>query len=154
MALTLVFKFILLFPTKWHCERLSPLGTAATTDLLYQPQMIKWWWLWSNWWNEDWQGNPKYSEKTCPSATLSTTKPIWPDPGLNPDHRDGKPTTNLLSYDTTPKWHCEVCYLYVSIHMYVWSNGCNKRVITHLQNKSARSKTHAKFILDWYTLHN
>jgi hypothetical protein len=29
--------------------------------------------LWSNWWNEDWQGKPKYSEKTCPSATLSTT---------------------------------------------------------------------------------
>jgi hypothetical protein len=20
--------------------------------------------LWSNWWNEDWQGKPKYSEKT------------------------------------------------------------------------------------------
>jgi hypothetical protein len=27
------------------------------------------------WWNEDWQGKPKYSEKTCPSATLSTTNP-------------------------------------------------------------------------------
>jgi hypothetical protein len=33
----------------------------------------RWGWLWSNWWNEDWQGKPKYSEKTCPSATLSTT---------------------------------------------------------------------------------
>jgi hypothetical protein len=21
------------------------------------------WWLWSSWWNEDWQGKPKYSEK-------------------------------------------------------------------------------------------
>jgi hypothetical protein len=31
--------------------------------------------LWSNWWNEDWQGKPKYSEKTFPSATLSTTNP-------------------------------------------------------------------------------
>jgi hypothetical protein len=28
------------------------------------------WWLWRNWWNEDWQGKPKYSEKTCPSATV------------------------------------------------------------------------------------
>jgi hypothetical protein len=27
----------------------------------------------SNWWNEIWQGKPKYSEKTYPSATLSTT---------------------------------------------------------------------------------
>jgi hypothetical protein len=31
--------------------------------------------LWNNWWNEDWQGKPKYPEKTCPSATLSTTNP-------------------------------------------------------------------------------
>jgi hypothetical protein len=28
--------------------------------------------FWSNWWNENWQGKPKYSEKTYPSATLST----------------------------------------------------------------------------------
>jgi hypothetical protein len=35
----------------------------------------RWWWLWRNWWNEDWQGKPKYSEKTCPSATLSITNP-------------------------------------------------------------------------------
>jgi hypothetical protein len=26
------------------------------------------------------QGKPKYSEETCPSATLSTTNPIWPGP--------------------------------------------------------------------------
>jgi hypothetical protein len=24
----------------------------------------RWWWLWISWWNEDWQGKPKYSEKT------------------------------------------------------------------------------------------
>jgi hypothetical protein len=28
-----------------------------------------------NWWIEDWQGIPKYSEKICPNATLSTTNP-------------------------------------------------------------------------------
>jgi hypothetical protein len=28
----------------------------------------------SNWWNENWQEKPKYSEKTYPSATLSTIK--------------------------------------------------------------------------------
>jgi hypothetical protein len=55
-------------------------------------------WLWSNWWNEDWQGQPKYSEKTCPSATLSTTNPTWPDPGSNLGCRGGKPATNRLSY--------------------------------------------------------
>jgi hypothetical protein len=44
----------------------------------------RWGWLWSIWWNEDWQGKPKYSKKTSPSATLSTTNPTWPDPGSNP----------------------------------------------------------------------
>jgi hypothetical protein len=57
-----------------------------------------WGWLWSNWWNEDWQGKPKYSEKTCPSATVSTTNPTWPNPGSNPGRRGGKPATNRLSY--------------------------------------------------------
>jgi hypothetical protein len=30
--------------------------------------------FWSNWWNENRQGKQKYSEKTCPTAILSTTK--------------------------------------------------------------------------------
>jgi hypothetical protein len=55
-------------------------------------------WLWRNWWNDDLQGKPKYSDKTCPSATLSTTNPTWIDPGLNPGRRGRKPATNRLSY--------------------------------------------------------
>jgi hypothetical protein len=57
-------------------------------------------WLWWRriWWNEDWQGKLKYSEKTCPSVTLPTTNPTWPDPGTNPGRRSGKPATNRLSY--------------------------------------------------------
>jgi hypothetical protein len=54
-----------------------------------------WIWWWRIWWNEDWQGKPKYSEKTCPNAALSTTNPTLPDPGS----RGGKPATNLLSYE-------------------------------------------------------
>jgi hypothetical protein len=57
-----------------------------------------WLWLWRIWWNEDWQGKSKYSEKTCPIATLATTNLTWPDPGLNPGRRGGKPATNRLSY--------------------------------------------------------
>jgi hypothetical protein len=53
---------------------LSPLGTAAISGLLYKPQMIDEGDCGARW-NEDWQGKPKYSEKTCPSATLSTTNP-------------------------------------------------------------------------------
>jgi hypothetical protein len=29
---------------------------------------------------------------------LSTTNPTWPDPGLNPGRRGGKPVTNHFSY--------------------------------------------------------
>jgi hypothetical protein len=69
----------------WYCAHYWPIVPAPDD---------RWWWLWRNWWNEDWQGKLKYSEKTCPSATLSTTNPIWLDPG----HRCGKPATNRLSY--------------------------------------------------------
>jgi hypothetical protein len=76
------------------------------TGLLYQPQKI----------NDDddddddeeceqlveWElaGKLKYSEKTCPSATLSTTNPTWADLGLNLGRRGWKPATNSLSYGT------------------------------------------------------
>jgi hypothetical protein len=63
----------------------------------------RWWWLWSSRWNEDWQGRPKYSERTCPSATLSTTNPTGPDLGSNPGRRGGKPASNRLSYGTAPR---------------------------------------------------
>jgi hypothetical protein len=65
----------------------------------------RWWWLLRNWWNEGWQGKPKYSEETCPSATLFTTNPTWLDPGLNPGRRCGKPATTHLSYGAAHVWH-------------------------------------------------
>jgi hypothetical protein len=49
--------------------------------------------------NEDWQGKPKYSEKTCPNATLSTTN-LTCCPDANPGRRGGKPATTRLSYGT------------------------------------------------------
>jgi hypothetical protein len=48
----------------------------------------------------NWQGKSKYSEKTCPNVTLSTTNPTYPDMGLNPDRGGGKSATNRLSYGT------------------------------------------------------
>jgi hypothetical protein len=73
--------------------RLSPLHCGHFWPTVPAPD-DRWGWLWSNWWNEDWQGKPKYSEKTCPCATSSTTNPTWPDPGCH----GGKPVTNCLSY--------------------------------------------------------
>jgi hypothetical protein len=56
------------------------------------------WLWWRNWWN-DWQGKLKYSDKTCPSAALSTTNPTC-CPDANPDRRGVKPASNRLSYGT------------------------------------------------------
>jgi hypothetical protein len=79
--------------------QMGPLGTSVTECPIVPGPGWLWWWR--IWWNEDWQGKPKYSEKICPSATLSTTNPTWPDPGANPGCRGGKPATNRLSYGAT-----------------------------------------------------
>jgi hypothetical protein len=73
----------------WYCGHYWPV-IPDTDD--------RWWWSWSNWWNEDWRGKLKYSEKTCPRTTLSTTNPTWPEPGSNRGRRCGKSATNRLSY--------------------------------------------------------
>jgi hypothetical protein len=58
-------------------------------------------WLWERriWWNDDWEGKPKYSEKAFPNATLSTTNSTF-CPDANSGLRGGKTATNRLSYDT------------------------------------------------------
>jgi hypothetical protein len=83
--------------------RLSPLGTAATNWPIVPAPDDRWSWMGSSRWNENWQGKSMYSEKTCPSTTLSTTNPTWPDLGSNPSRRGGKPATNHLSYGTAPR---------------------------------------------------
>jgi hypothetical protein len=80
--------------TNWYVGHCWPIVPAPA-----------WWWLWSSRWNEDWQGTLKYSEKTCPSATLSTTNPTWPDLGSNPGRSGEKPATNHLSYGTAHLFH-------------------------------------------------
>jgi hypothetical protein len=85
--------------------RLSPLGTSASIGLLYQSFMV----------DDDecgavggmriGRGKPKYSEKTCPSATLSTRNTTWPDLGSSPDRRGGKPARNHLNYGTAHSKH-------------------------------------------------
>jgi hypothetical protein len=74
------------------------------------------WWLW-RWrilWNEDWQGKPKHSERTCPSATLSTTNPTSPDSGANPGRRGEKPATNRLSYGTAYQKLSRIATCYIT----------------------------------------
>jgi hypothetical protein len=93
------YYFLLLVGRYWVPRYLSKVpGTAATSGLLYKPQMTDEDDFWSNWWNENWQGKPKYSEETYPSATLSTTKSHMTARSRTPDRSGGKPATNRLSY--------------------------------------------------------
>jgi hypothetical protein len=91
---------LFLFSVSWVGVRPSPLVTSATNRPIVPAPDDRWWWMWSSRWNENWQGKPKYSEKTCPKATLSTTNPTWFDLGSNPGRCGGKPATNSLSYGT------------------------------------------------------
>jgi hypothetical protein len=79
------------FLVSWGGVRLSPLVTSATVWPIVPA-------VWSSRWNENWQRKPKYSEKTCPCATLSTTNPTRPELGSSPGRRGGKPATNRLCY--------------------------------------------------------
>jgi hypothetical protein len=49
------------FESTWYCGHYWPIVQAPDD---------RWGWLWRIWWNKDWQAKPKYSEKTCPSATF------------------------------------------------------------------------------------
>jgi hypothetical protein len=46
----------------------------------------------------DWQGKPKYSEKTSSSVTSSTTNPTLLGPSSVPGRHGGRPETDSLSY--------------------------------------------------------
>jgi hypothetical protein len=92
------FSFFIFF-NSWGDLRLSPLCTSATNWSIVSAPDDRWW-VWSSRWNKNWQGKQKCSEKTCPSTILFTTNPTWPDLGLNPGRRGGKPGTKRLSYGT------------------------------------------------------
>jgi hypothetical protein len=76
--------------------RLSPLGTSATNWPTLPVLDDRW--IWSIWWNEDWQVKLKYSEKTCLSVTLFTTDPTWPNLESERGIRDA---INII-------WHCGI----------------------------------------------
>jgi hypothetical protein len=74
--------------------RLSPLGTSATNWPIIPAPDDRWWWVWSSRWNENWQGKPKDSKKTCPGATLPTRNQTWSDLSSNPG-RHGENTAEV-----------------------------------------------------------
>jgi hypothetical protein len=82
------YRWAVFFLVSWGGVRLSPLGTSVTNWPIVSASDDRWR-MWSSRRNENWKGKPKYSEKTCPSATLSKNS-TW--------STGGKPVTN--SYGT------------------------------------------------------
>jgi hypothetical protein len=64
-------------------DKTESLGTQATSGPTI-PEPDNRWGKWRIWWNEKWKGKSKYSDKTCPSTTLSITDPTQTDLWWNP----------------------------------------------------------------------
>lgn len=64
---------------------------------IFRPYSFRWKRMWNNCWNENWQGKPKYLEKTSPSTNLSIKNHSWPDLGENLGLLSGKLATNCQS---------------------------------------------------------
>jgi hypothetical protein len=61
------------------------------------PAPDKWWWMWRNRPNDNWQGNRSTRRKPTPVPLCPPQIPqTWP--GLEPGRRGGKPETNRLTY--------------------------------------------------------
>jgi hypothetical protein len=70
------------FLFSWGGVRLNPLRSSVTNWPIVRGPVGRW--ILRIWWNENWQGKPKYSEEACPSITLFTTNPTWLHPDSNP----------------------------------------------------------------------
>jgi hypothetical protein len=86
---------VVIYLSVWSASKSNIILTYI--GLLYQPWMID---------GDDcravngmneWQGIPKYSEETRPSADLSSTVTLCLEPGSNSNRCYGKPTTYSLS---------------------------------------------------------
>jgi hypothetical protein len=97
------YKYFRIYLSKFQCYtflkigivgdgvQLGPLGTAVTNGLLCQPRVI----MMMEKLVEQLAGEPKYSEKTCSSAALSTTNPTY------------CPDANPSQWYTYEKIHCD-----------------------------------------------
>jgi hypothetical protein len=132
-----VLKLAVGSPPPWGGVRLSLLGMSANIWPIVPARDGRWWWVWSSRWNENWRGKPKYSEKTCPSATLSTTNPTWP--GIEP---------------RLPRWEAKLAvtieYLQkqfkAETYLVKFGPACHRTIVSYLQ------KQQTFWVLNYYFL--
>jgi hypothetical protein len=73
------FIYFFIYKVSWGGVRLSSLGMSATIWHIIPVTDDRWWLVWSNRWNENWQEKSKYSEKTYPIATFTQKSDMtWP----------------------------------------------------------------------------
>jgi hypothetical protein len=116
----------LAFLVSWGGVRLSPFGTLVTNWPIVPAPDDRWWRMWSRRWNDNWQ-------KTCPSATLSTTNPTWLDLGSNPGHRGGS-VLQVVRY----------CDVLVTRQRVCTTDNCNSSMYLHTP-QSLYCSTHQVF---------
>jgi hypothetical protein len=139
----------IVFLVSWGGVRLSPLGTSATNWPIV-PAPDDRWWVWSIRWNENWQGKPMYSEKTCPSATLSTANPTWPEMGSNPDRRGGNPAANGLSYGAAIVHVSVISVNYLLQSEYMATGLTNTTALNCKTGQRWKSSGHIFFMYLWF----
>jgi hypothetical protein len=99
----------------------------------------------------EWQGKPKYSEETCHSAALSTTDPMWLEPGSNPGRCGEKRPFQYLNFKEDSFRHTCVTRLErttVVAKLLVWLGlqySCSVHVISCYQLKLLLPFTFARF---------
>jgi hypothetical protein len=108
-------------------SKLGPLGTSATKwPILPVP---------GDYDDGEFGGMKICREKTCPRGTSSTTNPTWPDPGLNPGRRGGKPATNRLSYGAAQAGTLICINIFVSYNKVLVSHvSFMPKFVLHLQS--------------------
>jgi hypothetical protein len=81
----------IIFFISWRGVRLtvSPLGTSATNWPIIPAPDVRW--VWRIWWNDNWQGKPKYSEKSLSQYHFVHNKSYISWPGTEP----GPPSRSL-----------------------------------------------------------
>jgi hypothetical protein len=144
---------------------LSPLGTLASIWPIVPARDDRWWWVWSSRWNENWQGKPKYSEKTCSNATLSTTNPTWSELTAWAMARPC-PRTQVGSVTEWPNmigWGAKHCGFHTCYNLRISNDGSFKnnqvniedemRVVLklHASKTWGGSENKARFIVDFST---
>jgi hypothetical protein len=100
---------------------LSPLGTATTSSILYQPQMIDEGDCGAIGGMKIGRGNRSTRRKPTPAPLRPPQNPTWQTRSRSPDRSGGKPTTNRLSYGAALTACSFACFHGIAVTLFIFS---------------------------------